>query len=66
MRPDWFSLSGNDEELPPVPWDKMWDTDRCWIPLLQEKRPFRGRADFDKDDNGVFKPRRWWYGLLED
>ncbi|KXN91810.1 7,8-dihydro-8-oxoguanine triphosphatase [Leucoagaricus sp. SymC.cos] len=69
MRPEWFSLSDSDsnkEGLLPVPWDKMWDTDQCWIPLLRKGIPFRGRADFDKGEDGIFKPRRWWYGLLED
>ncbi|KAF5351163.1 hypothetical protein D9756_008327 [Leucocoprinus leucothites] len=67
MKPEWFSLSTNDKDgLPPVPWDKMWDTDHCWIPLLREGKPFRGRADFDKGESGVFIPRRWWYGLLDE
>jgi len=68
MRPEWFSLSptDNQEGLPPVPWDQMWDTDRLWIPLVQEDQPFRGRADFDKDEKGTFLLRKWWYGLLEE
>ncbi|KAF9450219.1 hypothetical protein P691DRAFT_726463 [Macrolepiota fuliginosa MF-IS2] len=63
MRPEWFSLSAS-KELPPVPFDSMWDTDRYWIPLLQDKQPFVGRADFDQDENGVYTPRKWWYGVL--
>ncbi|KAJ3570457.1 hypothetical protein NP233_g4391 [Leucocoprinus birnbaumii] len=76
MRPEWFSLSPpppnnamtaeDTNQLPPIPWDKMWDTDQCWIPLLPQGRAFRGRADFDKDENGSFVPRRWWYGLLDE
>lgn len=66
MRPEWFSLSISDDRggLPPVPWDKMWDTDYYWFPLLRDRRPFVGRADFDKDESGAFKPRRWWYGTI--
>jgi len=68
MRPEWFSLSptDNQEDLPPVPWDQMWDTDRLWIPLVQENQPFRGRVDFDKDEKDTFSLRKWWYGLLEE
>jgi len=68
MRPEWFSLSATDnqEDLPPIPWNQMWDTDRFWIPLLQEDRQFRGRVDFDKDEKGAFILRKWWYGLLEE
>ncbi|KAF7761416.1 hypothetical protein Agabi119p4_9408 [Agaricus bisporus var. burnettii] len=67
MRPEWFSLSPSDGpgELPPIPWDKMWDTDRYWFPLLKDKRPFVGRADFDKNESGAFVSRRWWYGTIQ-
>lgn len=73
MRPEWFASgvknpsSVNDSvlDLPPIPYDKMWETDDIWIPLLLSKQPFAGRADFIKDGDD-FKPWRWWYGRVVD
>jgi 8-oxo-dGTP diphosphatase/2-hydroxy-dATP diphosphatase len=77
MKPEWFSLSptpspslehdlnlevaGND--LPPIPFSRMWETDHVWFPLLISHRKFVGRADFTQ--NGAeLKPYKWWYGVL--
>ncbi|KAF4616537.1 hypothetical protein D9613_008716 [Agrocybe pediades] len=66
MRPEWFSINalpGKEEELLPIPFSKMWDTDEIWLPLLFEKKGFVGRADFTQDGE-IFKPYKWWYGSL--
>jgi 8-oxo-dGTP diphosphatase len=31
------------------PYDRMWEDDRYWLPLLIEGRPFRARTLFDED-----------------
>ncbi|KAJ6590473.1 NUDIX hydrolase domain-like protein [Mycena vulgaris] len=55
MRPEWFTKSN-------IPFDSMWDTDRYWLPLLLAKRPFSGRADFERQGD-VYIPKKWWYGI---
>ena len=35
--------------LDKIPYAEMWADDRIWIPLMIEKRPFRGRFLFDGD-----------------
>jgi len=32
-----------------IPYDEMWQDDRLWVPLMLERRPFRGRFVFDDD-----------------
>lgn len=32
-----------------IPYDRMWEDDRLWIPLMLEGRPFKGRFLFDGD-----------------
>lgn len=32
-----------------IPFDRMWEDDRLWIPLMLEGRAFRGRFLFDGD-----------------
>jgi len=71
MRPEWFSATDkepettltSDETLPPIPYDSMWPDDVHWMPLLLAKRPFVGRADFDRDSSGRYKLLRWWFGV---
>ncbi|KAI9458837.1 NUDIX hydrolase domain-like protein [Lactarius psammicola] len=71
MRPEWFSATDKetettptpDETLPPIPYDSMWPDDVHWMPLLLSKRPFVGRADFDRDSFGRYKLLRWWFGV---
>src|ERR1700733_3155052 len=48
MRPQWFKLDGNQnhDDLPPIPYDKLWESDHLWLPLLLEKRHFIARTDF--------------------
>ncbi|KAF9057259.1 hypothetical protein BJ165DRAFT_1419432 [Panaeolus papilionaceus] len=70
MRPEWFKISGSEaqeeeanKDLPPIPFDKMWDTDHIWLPWLFEKQNFAGRADFKLGDKeGTFVVWKWWYG----
>ena len=54
-------VAGNN--LPPIPFSQMWETDHVWLPLLISKRFFFGRADFTQC-GADFKPYRWWYGVL--
>ncbi|RXW16832.1 hypothetical protein EST38_g9018 [Candolleomyces aberdarensis] len=65
MKPEWFSASPDTTDLPPIPFERMWETDEAWIPLLISKKTFIGRADFvgPKDQS---KPYKWWYGTVED
>lgn len=32
-----------------IPYERMWEDDRYWLPLLLERRPFLGRFIFDED-----------------
>lgn len=66
MKPEWFSTtSDTSAELPMIPFDRMWETDHVWLPLLISDKPFVGRADFvgEKDQS---KPFKWWYGVIEE
>ena len=40
MRPEWFPLSD-------LPYDKMWEDNKMWIPLLLKGEVFRFYARFD-------------------
>jgi 8-oxo-dGTP diphosphatase len=40
--PVWFPF---DE----IPYDRMWEDDRYWLPLLLEGRTFEGKFSFDGD-----------------
>lgn len=31
-----------------IPYDKMWADDRCWLPLMLDRTPFKGRFIFDE------------------
>lgn len=45
-RPVWMDL---DE----VPYDRMWEDDRYWLPFVFEDRTFRGWFRFDADGEGL-------------
>ena len=77
MRPQWFripkdpaavvdAVSVADDDLPTIPFDEMWGSDRFWIPLLLAKRSFIGRVDFGQPEEGKFNLLRWWFGSAED
>ncbi|MBU0676942.1 MAG: 8-oxo-dGTP diphosphatase [Verrucomicrobia bacterium] len=36
--------------LDQIPYERMWADDYIWIPLMLEKRPFKGRFLFDGDE----------------
>ncbi|KAJ7689989.1 hypothetical protein B0H17DRAFT_856732, partial [Mycena rosella] len=55
IRPEWFNKGE-------IPFDNMWDTDRYWVPLLLAKRPFSGRADYEKKGED-FILKKWWFGI---
>lgn len=42
MRPEWFNVNE-------IPYDKMWNDDRYWLPLLLNGVRFRGRFEFGLD-----------------
>lgn len=71
MKPEWFSIASENHHAPldspsfysHLPFDRMWEADRYWLPLLLSGHPFSGRADFVKVGESS-KPRRWWFGVL--
>ncbi|KAG6808551.1 hypothetical protein H0H92_003761, partial [Tricholoma furcatifolium] len=70
MRPEWFALPSADSQasnpadnLPSIPYDKMWADDIHWFPLMLSKTKFAGRADFKRDGDG-FVMEKWWFGAL--
>ncbi|KAJ3981772.1 hypothetical protein F5890DRAFT_1613413 [Lentinula detonsa] len=70
MRPEWFSITANDSTdpyaAPAIPYDRLWETDPYWFPLLFSKTPFQGRADFRMDTvEGKLFPCKWWFGVKE-
>ncbi|KAJ3798857.1 hypothetical protein GGU11DRAFT_779363 [Lentinula aff. detonsa] len=70
MRPEWFSTNANDSTdphaAPAIPYDRLWETDPYWFPLLFSKTPFRGRADYRMDTvEGKLFPCKWWFGVKE-
>ncbi|KAF7289940.1 S-adenosyl-L-methionine-dependent methyltransferase [Mycena indigotica] len=56
MCPEWFNQAS-------IPYEKMWETDRTWLPLLLSKRPFAVRADFGRNSAENYTLRRWWVGV---
>ena len=71
MIPSWFripqdhSIATDDDDLPPIPFDEMWGSDRFWIPLLLDNQRFVGRTDFTQQEEGKFKLLRWWFGVAD-
>lgn len=51
MRPQWFSTgdSNGTGTEPPIPYDKLWESDYLWFPLLLEKQKFIVRTDYVRD-----------------
>ncbi len=46
MLPRWFSLNK-------IPFEKMWDDDKYWLPVLLENRFFVAKFWLDRDENVV-------------
>lgn len=71
MRPEWFScsspvsgVSDTTENVLPIPYEKMWDDDIYWLPLLVQGRKFVGRADFVMEGD-EFRMTRHWFGTIK-
>lgn len=50
---------GEAGSLAPIPYDKMWEDDPLWLPLLLAGRHFVGRVDFGSDR----RLQKWWFGV---
>jgi len=46
MRPEWFSK----KELP---YEKMWDDDKDWLPLVMNGKKIKGQFVFGEDNNKI-------------
>lgn len=71
MRPEWFSTKIDQNCTTPtpvngIPYEKMWEDDRMWLPLLLAKTKFIGRADFGVSPSGSLTSadgpmNKWWF-----
>lgn len=70
MRPQWFNLPLElagvpaDDGMSPIPYEKMWESDYLWLPLVLQDRPFIARADYFRKD-GADRLQKWWIGTLK-
>jgi len=48
MRPKWFNLMK-------IPFDKMWDDDKYWLPHILENKKLKAKFVFDKRDKTIDK-----------
>ena len=79
MRPEWFEIEGGAADSghertdggialgrrPEIPWEKLWESDKYWFPLLLSRQCFVGRSDFARSvEDGVetLRLQRWWFG----
>ncbi|KDQ16825.1 hypothetical protein BOTBODRAFT_241584 [Botryobasidium botryosum FD-172 SS1] len=49
-----------------VPFDRMWEDDRHWFPLMLARKFFIGRVDFSlpsADSSAESTMVRWWFGV---
>lgn len=46
MKPEWFGVEN-------LPYEKMWDADKYWMPLLLEDKRFVGTFRFDENDKTI-------------
>lgn len=83
MKPDWFDFrppvetdAGSSSTVGthvPFPWNKMWEDDKFWLPLIWDPRKFVGRADFsefgditkgaESEGDGAAMVR-WWFATV--
>jgi len=63
MRPQWFRLEDSQDHpnLLPIPYDKLWESDHLWLPLLLQKKHFVARTDFTKQAD-TYTLQKWWFG----
>jgi len=61
MRPQWFRVDDTHPDLPPIPYNKLWESDHLWLPLLLEKRHFVARTDFIRQGEADVL-QKWWFG----
>jgi len=84
MRPEWFEIEGGTADgghelmdggrvpigqRPGIPWDKLWESDKYWFPLLLSRQNFVGRSDFARSvEDGVetLRLQRWWIGTKDN
>jgi len=60
-------LDDADAALPTIPFDRLWEGDKYWMPLLCQNQHFSGRTDFvlargELDETRVVL-KRWWFGV---
>ncbi len=48
MRPQWFDIKN-------IPYDKMWEDDKFWLPLVLQNKKLKCRFCFDKNDEIIDK-----------
>ena len=48
MEPHWLTVDK-------IPYDRMWDGDRQWLPMLLEGKKLKGPIVFDRDNSTVDK-----------
>lgn len=48
MKPIWFDIDK-------IPYDKMFENDKCWLPLVINGKKIIGDCKFDKDFNEIYK-----------
>ena len=86
MKPAWFEFRPSTERVPEIdaepsmegssfPWDKMWEDDKFWLPLIWDRgRQFVGRADFSefgditkgaKSEGEGASMLRWWFATVD-
>ncbi len=46
--PKWFPTNK-------IPYDEMWTDDRIWMPLMLERKSFKGRFYFDRGGKNILK-----------
>lgn len=46
MAPQWFAISD-------IPYDKMWQDDQMWLPLVLQNKKIRAAFNFDEHDDIV-------------